>query len=330
MLTPLQTDGRTGSEKTAERGRGPDSKRVAILLAVFNGADFLQSQLETLAQQAVPNIDVWASDDKSEDASRSVLERFARNWPKGQFRVLGGPGAGFAENFRSLMKNREIQADYVAFCDQDDLWDSDKLANAVSWLERQDEGRPALFCTRTRTVTVDGKAAGFSPLFNKPPTFRNAIVQSIAGANTMVMNQAAWHVVRKASRRTEFVSHDWWCYLMITGAGGIVCYSPEAKIGYRQHQRNLVGENNSWGARMSRLGYLMKGRFRRWNEQNLAALSACEDMLTPDAREIVHLFAAARSGGFCERLSALSRAGIYRQTMVGQLGLYLACILKRL
>jgi glycosyltransferase involved in cell wall biosynthesis len=308
----------------------PPGKRVAILLAVFNGEDFLASQLETLARQTVAKLDVWTSDDGSTDSSRDILKRFATDWTKGSFRILNGPRAGFAENFRSLMGNREIEADYVAFCDQDDLWDEDKLADAISWLEKQGDECPSLFCTRTRTITVEGKEAGFSPLFMKPPGFRNAIIQSVAGANTMVMNRAAWDLVREASRRTAFVSHDWWCYLVVTGAGGLVRYSPEARIGYRQHQGNLVGENNSWRARMSRLRHLMKGRFARWNEQNLAALSVCEDLLAPDARETMRLFAAARTGGLPQRISALLRAGLYRQTFFGQVGLYVACILKRL
>src|SRR5690606_17695974 len=126
-------------------------------------------------------------------------------------------------------------------------------------LRKQPSDGPALYCTRTRTVSEEGSTVGLSPLFAKPPGFRNALVQSIAGANTMVMNRSAWRLVREASRRTSFISHDWWCYLIVAGAGGVVRYSPVARIGYRQHAKNLVGENNSWRARMSRLSHLMKG-----------------------------------------------------------------------
>jgi glycosyltransferase involved in cell wall biosynthesis len=305
-------------------------KRVAILLAIFNGAEFLQSQLETLARQTVTNLDIWASDDGSNDGSVSILECAERVWAKGSFHILEGPQMGFAENFRALLTNSEIEADYFAFCDQDDLWEEDKVADALEWLAAQDDQVPALYCSRTRSITVDGKKAGLSPLFPRMPGFRNAIVQSIAGGNTMVMNNAARKVIMEASRRTPFISHDWWCYLMVTGVGGVVHYSPIPKIGYRQHPRNLVGENNSWRARMSRLNYLMKGRFTGWNEANLNGLAACEDMLTAQALETVRLFAQARSKGLLARLSALVRSGVYRQTFFGQLGLYVACVLKRL
>jgi glycosyltransferase involved in cell wall biosynthesis len=311
-------------------GRSAQDKRVAILLAVFNGAEFLRDQIDTLARQTVPNIDIWASDDGSRDHSIPILQRAARDWKSGAFRILRGPSQGFAENFRSLLTNVDSDADYFAFCDQDDLWDQDKLAEALEWLATQDESIPALFCSRTRTITVDGKDAGFSPLFRKPPGFRNAMVQSIAGANTMVMNRAAWTVMREASLRTSFVSHDWWCYLIVTGVGGKVHYSPAAKIGYRQHPANLVGENNSLRARFSRMGRLMNGRFVRWNDENLAGLGACQDMLTPEALEVMRLFVRARTVGLFGRMAALMRSRVYRQTYFDQIGLYVACFLKKL
>lgn len=310
-------------------GDGPGIDRVAVLMAVYNGAAFLQEQLDTLAAQTVGGVDLWVSDDGSSDGSDAILARNANEWRRGGFRVFDGPGAGFAENFRSLMVRDEIDADYFAFCDQDDLWDADKLTAGVGWLKANAAEGPGLYCTRTRTMTIDGRTEGFSPLFSRPPGFVNAIVQSIAGANTMVMNRQAWALVREASRRTCFVSHDWWCYLIVSGAGGVVHYSPEARIGYRQHPGNLVGQNHSLRARIGRIDRMLAGRFVEWNDANLAGLRACEDLLSPAARDTLAAFAAARQGGVFARLAALRRSGAYRQTLAGQLALYAACLLGR-
>jgi glycosyltransferase involved in cell wall biosynthesis len=297
-------------------------------MAVFNGAAFLQAQLDTVAAQTLRHIDVWASNDGSTDGSDLVLLRAASGWAKGRFEIAEGPRAGFAENFRSLLSNASVDADYVAFCDQDDLWDADKLAVATEWLSTQ--AGPALYCSRTRTIAVDGRDTGMSPLFAKPPSFRNAIVQSIAGANTMVMNRQAFDIVREASRRSSFVSHDWWCYLIVSGCGGTVHYDPAPRLGYRQHPGNLVGENNSWRARMSRLAHLMRGRFVGWNEHNLAGLRACEDLLSAETRETLGLFARVRTAPLRSRVLALWRSGLYRQTRLGQCGLYWACVFRKL
>ncbi len=56
---------------------------------------------------------------------------------------------------------------------------------------------PALYCTRSRLVDQHGKLIGFSPLFNKKPCFQNALVQNIAGGNTMVFNKAALNILQK-------------------------------------------------------------------------------------------------------------------------------------
>lgn len=304
--------------------------RVAVLMAVRDGERFLSQQLDSLARQKSVDVDLWISDDGSSDGSIELIRRVADSWTLGRLEVVDGPRRGFAENFRSLIVRAEINVDFLAFCDQDDLWDDDKLAHAIEWLKTQPVALPALYCSRTRIIAANGEIVRQSPRFPRPPCFRNAIVQSIAGGNTMVMNRAAHDLVAEASRRTGFVSHDWWCYMIVSGAGGNVCYCAQPRVSYRQHDGNLVGENNNWRARMSRLGFLMRGRFREWNDRNLSGLTACADLLTDDARRTLELFIRSREGRLTVRLRSLWRSGAYRQTVLGEWGLYLACIVRRL
>lgn len=299
-------------------------------MAVRDGERFLTQQLDSLARQKAVGVDLWISDDGSSDASIDLIRRVADSWTLGRVELVDGPRRGFAENFRSLIVRAEIKADFYAFCDQDDVWDEDKLAHATEWLKTQSDGLPALYCSRTRIIGANGEIVGQSPRFPRPPGFRNAIVQSIAGGNTMVMNHAAHDLVAEASRRTDFVSHDWWCYMIVSGAGGNVHYCSQPRIGYRQHDGNLVGENNTWRARMSRLRFLMRGRFKAWNDRNLSGLAACSDLLTDDARRTLELFMMSREGRLSARLLSLWRSGVYRQTTLGGWGLCLACIARRL
>lgn len=307
-----------------------DLPMVAVLMAVYNGERFLAQQIRSISLQKSVRVDLWVSDDGSRDASTAIVRRVAETWGLGCVRLVEGPQRGFAENFRSLLVRAEIDADFYAFCDQDDVWDDDKLAHAIAWMNAQASDRPALYCSRTRIISADGKTVGQSPLFPRAPSFRNALVQSIAGGNTMVMNRAARDVLLEASRRTNFVSHDWWCYMLVSGAGGSVFYCPEPRIAYRQHEDNLVGQNNTWRARMSRLGFLLRGRFRDWTDVNLAGLEACRDLLTDDAREALTHFEDARKRPFPGCLWSLRRSGVYRQTIYGELGLYAACAIGRL
>jgi len=303
--------------------------RLAVLMATCQGEKYIDEQLRSIAEQSWTDIDIWASDDGSTDGTVKVLERWASTWTRGRFTVITGPNRGFAANFRSLLINPDIDADYVCFCDQDDIWLQDKTRVAAQTLALSGD-RPALYCARTIIADEVGHELQRSPLFRRPAIFANALVQSIGGGNTMVMNRAAHRLMREAAKRTGFVSHDWFSYMIVAGAGGDVTYSETPHVRYRQHAGNLVGSNNGWRARLERLLAAFGGRFARWNEDNVAALNACRDLLTPTAIETLERFRGARTGTLFGRLANLRRSGVYRQTAMDQVSLYAAGLLGKL
>ncbi|WP_367715695.1 glycosyltransferase family 2 protein [Nitratireductor sp. GISD-1A_MAKvit] len=299
-------------------------------MATYNGAEFLDEQLASIANQDWPHIDLWVSDDGSTDGTRACLERWQRQWVKGSFFILEGPQQGYVENFRSLMANDAVEGAFVAFSDQDDVWDADKLSCAVRKLDEAGGGQSAMYCGRTRLVDRFGAECGFSPLFVRKPCFENAIVQSIGGGNTIVLNAAAHNLVRASALRTSFVSHDWWCYQIVSGAGGLVIYDPQAHIAYRQHGGNLIGENQGWRARRKRLVALAEGRFAGWNSVNIAALEQCGDLLNDEGRRVLAGFRAVREAMLLRGTSRLWQCGIHRQSLPSNIALYLAAFVGKL
>lgn len=312
----------------AEVNESPPARDVTVLMATCNGARHLEAQLNSIAaQRDWGRIDVVTSDDGSSDATLKLLQQAAETWRRGTFEITHGPRQGFSENFRSLLL-RPLQSSFVAFCDQDDVWLPSKLA--VAAIAIGNSGQPTLYCGRTLLVDEAGRVVGHSPLFRGAPGFANALVQSIAGANTMVMNRAATELVREAAARGGFVSHDWFCYQIVSGAGGRVIYDPVPQIRYRQHDANLVGANTGWTARLDRLRRAWGGRFVEWNDKNLATLSAAADLLTPQAQQRLRDFDSARHGNVLARLSNLKRSGVWRQTPGGQISLWAAALLNKL
>lgn len=305
------------------------SGRLAVLLATFDGGRFLDAQLQSVATQEWPAIDVFASDDDSTDDTPAKLMHWQARWPKGNFVVSAAPRRGFAGNFRWLLVNSEVNADYIAFCDQDDIWLRDKTSAAVEALSRYAD-RPALYCARTLITDIDDHEVTMSPRFRQTPEFANALVQSISGGNTMVMNRAAHALVREGARRTDFVSHDWFSYLLVTGAGGKVIFSDTPHVRYRQHGGNLVGANRGLGATLKRLRFALAGRFVGWIDHNMQAVTACRDLLTPEALATFDEFRAARLGSPLQRLGKLRRSGVYRQGAMGQMSLYIAGLMGKL
>lgn len=304
--------------------------KITILLASFQGAPFLVSQLDSLNAQHLGPLRVDLSDDGSTDGTLALIEGNRARWDRLSILVRRGPGQGAVENFRSLVLAQAGEtSDFYAFCDQDDIWHPDKLARAVAWLDTAG-GRPALFCGRTRILDQKGNITGLSPLFARPPGFRNALVQSIAGGNTMVMNHAAFDLLRQSLHSGTPVVHDWWCYIIVSGAGGLVHYEPEPLVDYRQHAGNLIGANDGWGARLKRIGGLLAGRQRAWNSQHLDLLSDCAPLLTAEARAVAGALVEIRAAPLMQRPGLLRKAGFYRQSRMGQIGLVLGCLAGRI
>jgi hypothetical protein len=237
--------------------------------------------------------------------------------------IREGPRQGFAANFLGLAGDPSIRAGHYAFADQDDLWHPDRLARGLAALGPLPAGRPGLHGGRTVLIDEEGREIGRSRRFRAAPGFGNALVQSIAGGNTMLFNAATKALLERV-RPEAVIAHDWWLYLLVSGAGGTVIYDPEPSVRYRQHGGNAIGGNRGPGARLARLRQLAAGRLAAYAEVNLAALALAEPVLTPEARAKAALFRESRRQPFRQRLAAMRRLGLYRQTRGDTLSLWLA------
>ena len=156
------------------------NQRIAILLCTYQGETYLAEQLDSFATQTYTHWEVWASDDGSVDSTPQMLENYQRRWAPGQLTIRSGPRKGFVANFMSLLCSPDLNADYYAMSDQDDIWHADKLQRAVDWLRQIPQDIPALYCTRTELIDEAGHTLGYSPLFRRPPGFANALVQNLS------------------------------------------------------------------------------------------------------------------------------------------------------
>jgi glycosyltransferase involved in cell wall biosynthesis len=307
----------------------PHRPTVVILLATYNGAEFLQAQLDSFRDQTYDNWQLLVSDDGSSDATVDIVVRFAASVVQ-RVVIVPGPQKTFWRNFVALVCSEAIDGELFAYSDQDDIWFPEKLAKAVEWFEQRAAPSPALYFTRTELMHRDGTPAGFAPLFTRPPTFRNALVQNIGGGNTMVFNRSARKALLATSGDAELVSHDWWTYQVVTGIGGDAYYDPWPSLKYRQHGQNIVGANIGWRARMARLTAFANGRVVSWNETNLKVLAGMRDALTPENAGVADLYARARNSVWPMRLWLVWKSGVYRQSLVENIGLLVGALFGKI
>jgi len=300
---------------------------ITIMLCTYNGARFLAAQLASIEQQSHQNWRLIVSDDHSTDATLAIIQRFAQRVAQ-SVEIRNGPRQGPCANFLTLAADPGIPGDYFAFCDQDDVWHRDKLSHALNWVRTVGQETPAVYGGRTHLVCAGGLPMGYSPRFKKPPCFANALVQSIAGANTMLFNRATKRLFERTGP-LNVISHDWWAYQLVTGSGGVVRYDPEPHLDYRQHANNRIGSNRGLRAQWKRLRTVLNGGFVAWNDVNLAALQQSRHLLTDDARALLDTFAIMRKGNLIARLRAFVTSPLRRQTLLGNFALLAATILKK-
>jgi glycosyltransferase involved in cell wall biosynthesis len=309
---------------------GRDTDRISILLCSFNGSRFLGNQLKSILNQKIQDWDLWISDDGSTDETYEIIKNLQNRSPGKKISLRRGPGKGFAANFLSLACDPSINSSFYAFADQDDEWDEDKLTRALASIKQAPPDIPVIYCGRTRLIDAAGNRIGLSPLFLRRPCFENALVQSIAGGNTMVFNNAARRLLMQVSIDIPIVTHDWLLYILVTAAGGLVIYDPVPSISYRQHETNMIGMNMGWMAKIKRAYLLSIGEFRRWSDGNLAALDRISAMITKENQEVLGKFLKCRNGNLIERIINFYQARVYRQTTFGTLSLFVATVFKKI
>jgi len=290
-------------------------ERVAVLLSTHNGAPFLEAQLRSLLAQTHRDWVLYWRDDGSSDDTQRLAAEFAAELGAGRFvTVPGERRVGTAASFLTLLRVAHADGHAImAFADQDDVWLPEKLARGVAGLAASRRETPALYCARQLLVDADLRRLAVSFPFRRRPGFPAALTQNIATGCTIMLNRPAAALLC-ASRAPAGCMHDWWCYLLVAGAGGHILADREPVVLYRQHDRNLIGA--AAGRTRRALAALRRGpsAFMTVLRQNVAALEAQADLLTPSAREEVVRIAHALRAGPWRRVTVLRLPGFVRQT----------------
>jgi glycosyltransferase involved in cell wall biosynthesis len=210
--------------------------KVKVLLSTYNGARFLREQMDSLLAQSYQGVFIDIRDDGSTDDTCRILQEYSGKYPN--IHVVYGGNIGVVGSFFSLLRDAGEYHDFLAFCDQDDIWHPDKIHHAVNAMILADDRQPLLYCSRYEFVDEEMKHLGFSRIPRRIG-FGNALVENIAAGCTIVINQRAKDLIL-SKNPGRIVIHDWWFYL-IASAFGKVLYDDQVNIQYRQHKGNVIG-----------------------------------------------------------------------------------------
>ncbi len=213
-----------------------DMPRVQVLLACYNGEKYIAQQLDSILGQTGVSVELMIRDDGSTDGTRDILADYDARFDR--IHVLYGENIGSNAGFFTMLSLAD--GEYVAFADQDDVWDADKLEIAVAALRAEEA---LLYCANKRLVDEELKPIPGGSFPKLTPGFRGAVVENICTGCTLLMTRELADLICRHLPE-HAIYHDWWCYLTATYYGKVV-FDETPHMDYRQHANNQVGAVNN-------------------------------------------------------------------------------------
>jgi glycosyltransferase involved in cell wall biosynthesis len=221
--------------------------RISIAMATYNGERFIREQLDSLARQTYLPCELVVSDDGSTDHTLGIVEDFAKLSPFPVRIYRNQRNVGYADNF--LKAASLCEGDWVAFCDQDDVWLEHKLEIICKFLENSSE----IFLITHSAALVDEQLAPLGALFPNHRTTK--IVERLRGrfwytlyGFTAIFRRILVTEIPWQDRPRDFTgpckkqSHDLWVYFLASILGQVVFLSDVLAL-YRRHGSTVTATN---------------------------------------------------------------------------------------
>ncbi|MEI6140068.1 MAG: glycosyltransferase [Mariniphaga sp.] len=225
-------------------------KSVLVLLSTFNGDEYIEEQLCSLYRQKTENIHILIRDDGSLDSTVIKIKQYASKHDNTT--VLIGDNVGCALSFCKLIEYAYSMMpifDYYSFCDQDDVWDDDKLSYAITVLETYTRNPLRLYTSAYRVVD---NILNFK--YIQRYKYKHTLGESLIMINTMgctqvfsreLLEQSLKRILVNESFSRDMPNHDGWLYLVAIVNKADIYYDETPHINYRQHGSNVMGAYQS-------------------------------------------------------------------------------------
>lgn len=225
------------------------TNKIAVLLAGYNGASFIEEQIGSILRQTEKEWELFIHDDGSSDETPAICKTYAEKYPDKIHLLEGAATGGAKNNFFFLLQ--KVRAPYYMFCDQDDVWKEEKIAHTFQKMKETEEAlpeepsKPVLVFTdlavADRDLNLIAESMNLHQSLDPSRTaLSDLILQNCITGCTVMINEALAGMMRRPCDLSKIIMHDWWAGL-IAARFGTIAYLPESTILYRQHGSNSLG-----------------------------------------------------------------------------------------
>lgn len=295
---------------------------VAVFMATYNGKLLLSEQVSSILQQVGVDLTLFVSDDHSTDGTLEYFKKLAESdsrvvvLPK---RVRMG-SAG--KNFYRLVCDVDISSfDYVAFADQDDIWNLDKLSRHVSLIQAENA---ECISSNVMAFWPDGSQKLIRK--SQPQKSHDFIFEAAGPGCSFLMTP--WLVTKlrdeiqsSNSPAKEVVMHDWLTYAICRAHKRRWVIDNVPSLMYRQHANNVIGANSGIKAIFNRLRKINDG----WYRGEVTKICDVVEGINQD-QKLIKLSKLLKSDSFISRVRLLSYVPQARRKLLDRIVLALTII----
>lgn len=244
---------------------GSDCPKIAVLLAAYNGLEWIEEQVESIQKQNGVCVHLFISVDLSTDNTFEWCKELEFRYSNVTVLKYGERYGGATQNFFRLIRDVDfLNYDYVALADQDDIWMQTKLLRAVGCLI---ENNVDVYSSDVIAFWSDGKEALVKKSY--PQTKYDYLFESGGPGCTFVFKMKSLLFFKEFMNSHWFEvnsvgsgQHDWLMYAFFRASGFSWFIDDEPFMKYRQHDANAVGFNSGYRAYLKRFSMVRNKWYR--------------------------------------------------------------------
>lgn len=238
-------------------------KKIAVLLASYNGIKYIKEQVDSILNQKEVDVTIFISDDLSTDKTVEYLQNIYKDFKNIVYLTSGSKFGGAGKNFFRLIKDVDFSSfDFVSFVDQDDIWYEDKLIRAIKTIE---DKQIDAYSSNVLAFWEDGKEmvinksssqARYDYLFEAAGPGCTYVLKKDLAISLQKFISENWENVNKVEL------HDWFIYAFARENNYKWHIDEKPSMRYRQHTSNQVGANDGLNAKLKRLKKVFSSWYR--------------------------------------------------------------------
>ena len=277
---------------------------IDILLATYNGEAYIEEQVQSIVNQSFKDWRLLIHDDGSTDHTMEIVERLSKEDSRIVVIRDDIKKLGVARHFIYLLKYAE--APFCMFCDQDDIWISDKIEKMYEVIKTLKQDIPQVVYSNAYLWNAEKGIISNKNTLTYPKTLRQMLFLNtgIQGAAS-IFNQAMYQYLQQPLEC--YAMHDH--VLLLTAiCFGKVHYLHEPLMYYRQHDKNVTG--NAPGSIRKKVLLMWQNRKvplvsrLHWEGLN-AFFTRFHRELSKDDKQMIEVFLHMRQQSFFERLGKI-------------------------